>query len=926
MDRSRQETDSDRRQDPTSYQNGGAVDLTVTFAALDGRLDHLERTTTAFAERLQAIEEQLKMAAPRPVTLATATTVAWEPATVSLPPSAVPQPGPVSRKRDVGSLQAAAHAVLDGQPATGQPRPSSRARTVAPQPSPLLPGSLRAGPRPRLSLELAELERAVSGRGLAWAGGLALLLGALFFLSLAISRGWIGPEARVVIGLVAGLGITALGDRLLRGGDRVLGPVLVAVGIGIWNLALVAGTRLYDFVPLWAALMGAAAGALVAGAIAIRANAQIIALYGMVTALAAPMLFEVPAARTPMAYLVVILAGATAIAIGRGWSWLPPVAFVLAEGQFFSWWLAARAPDAVTLLAIVSLSLLHLIAATGVALRARTERARPIAALLLLLNAAAFTVVGFGTLGDERIGLGVYLVGAVAAHAALGRFVLAYPAAGTAFAGTALAIAITLLTIAVPVVFDGPAVAIAWAAEAVGLVWLAQRYRSADGFVAAAIVYALAVWHLFSVEYGSARLESAAPTGQGIPFANAAGLTLLALLAALAAVGVVVRTRLARMTCAVIGFGLVIAALPYELSGLSLLAGWALLAVLALTGERLGGIAPEAVSLGDRRAWFAANGLKLPAALAGALAVHRAVAYEMPVLTAVPIEAGVPYVGQPVAAAAIIVLAALAAMVVTVSDEVREIAGSVAILIAAHLAAFELDPAPAVAVWSVLAVGAWALHRQRRSTIPVYLATTVLLLTTGLLVAFGDIAPPARLLLTGGAHIDHPFLWSEATLALGALSLALFVISWASKGTPPSAWLALGGGVLALYLLSIGIVDEFQRRVDGEVGVAELRRQSQVVLSVVWAVLGGVIVVAGLVRPSPPLRWFGLGLLALTTGKVFLYDLASLDAVYRVLSFIVLGVLLLLSAYAYRRLGASTESDGRAADGVAPASVAGEPR
>ena len=151
-------------------------------------------------------------------------------------------------------------------------------------------------------------------------------------------------------------------------------------------------------------------------------------------------------------------------------------------------------------------------------------------------------------------------------------------------------------------------------------------------------------------------------------------------------------------------------------------------------------------------------------------------------------------------------------MAVTTLAEVREIAGSVAILIAAHLAAFELDPAPAVAVWAVLAVGAWALQRRARGTIRVYLATSALLLTIGVAVTLVDIAPPARLLVSGGADIDHPFLWSEATLALGALSAAFFVIARGMQGTPAGGWLALGGGVLALYLVSIGIVDEFQRR------------------------------------------------------------------------------------------------------------------
>ena len=46
----------------------------------------------------------------------------------------------------------------------------------------------------------ADLEARLTGRALAWVGGLALVLGAVFFLSLAFSRGWIGPEMRVLIG------------------------------------------------------------------------------------------------------------------------------------------------------------------------------------------------------------------------------------------------------------------------------------------------------------------------------------------------------------------------------------------------------------------------------------------------------------------------------------------------------------------------------------------------------------------------------------------------------------------------------------------------------------------------------------------------------------------------------------------------------
>ncbi|HEX7398956.1 MAG TPA: hypothetical protein VF302_04250, partial [Candidatus Limnocylindrales bacterium] len=53
----------------------------------------------------------------------------------------------------------------------------------------------------------ATIEAWLEGRMLAVVGGIALLLGAVFFLSLAFSRGWITEPLRVLIGLVAGAGL-----------------------------------------------------------------------------------------------------------------------------------------------------------------------------------------------------------------------------------------------------------------------------------------------------------------------------------------------------------------------------------------------------------------------------------------------------------------------------------------------------------------------------------------------------------------------------------------------------------------------------------------------------------------------------------------------------------------------------------------------
>ena len=80
------------------------------------------------------------------------------------------------------------------------------------------------------------------------------------------------------------------------------------------------------------------------------------------------------------------------------------------------------------------------------------------------------------------------------------------------------------------------------------------------------------------------------------------------------------------------------------------------------------------------------------------------------------------------------------------------------------------------------------------------------------------------------------------------------------------------------------------------------------VLSAFWAGLGLVAIVVGLVRDVRELRYGGLALLGLGVAKLFLYDLAELNEIYRVLSFVAVGLLLLTGAYAYQRVR-STERD-----------------
>lgn len=71
--------------------------------------------------------------------------------------------------------------------------------------------------------------------------------------------------------------------------------------------------------------------------------------------------------------------------------------------------------------------------------------------------------------------------------------------------------------------------------------------------------------------------------------------------------------------------------------------------------------------------------------------------------------------------------------------------------------------------------------------------------------------------------------------------------------------------------------------------------------SALWMAYGAMLMIIGFWRRSAFVRWQALVLIAVTTIKVFVYDVSQLDKGYRIVSFIVLGVLLLAISFVYQR-------------------------
>lgn len=115
--------------------------------------------------------------------------------------------------------------------------------------------------------------------------------------------------------------------------------------------------------------------------------------------------------------------------------------------------------------------------------------------------------------------------------------------------------------------------------------------------------------------------------------------------------------------------------------------------------------------------------------------------------------------------------------------------------------------------------------------------------------------------------------------------------------------------LLALLALGLEIHDYFQLSIHPSQAnldsISHARHSLAIARSFSYSALfmiyGAALMWAGFARNSAHLRWQAILLIAITVLKVFCFDVSGLDHAWRVLSFIILGSLLLAVSYAYQR-------------------------
>ncbi len=349
---------------------------------------------------------------------------------------------------------------------------------------------------PRVPVRPAlDWETLIAGRWLNRIGIVALFLAASFFIKLAIENDWIGPTGQVAIGLVIGTVLLGFSQWLLGRGYLYFSEGIAGLGAGVLYLSLWAGWDYYKLFPQSVGFIGMILVTAAMMGLSIGRNSSRLAGLALVGGFLTPWLASTgqDAQVVLFTYIAALNAGLIGLAWTRQWRWLELLAFVWTQGYFWVWYHQFYSPDRLVSTSFFATLFFVLFAALPAVRSWRFPRLYGEQVLLVLVNASMYLITLHTLLWpDRRWTLTLAVLALSAAHLLVARAVPS-PAGGTPanrllFAGLAL----TFVTLAIPIRLEGKWITIAFAVEGVVLIWSGLRaavgHLRAGGWILFALV------------------------------------------------------------------------------------------------------------------------------------------------------------------------------------------------------------------------------------------------------------------------------------------------------------------------------------------------------------------------------------------------------------------------------------------------------
>jgi uncharacterized membrane protein len=356
-------------------------------------------------------------------------------------------------------------------------------------------GALLEAQRSRRTSPL-DLESLIAGRWFNRIGIVALLVAVSYFLKLAFDNNWIGPSGRVAIGVLLGGLMLPWSHWLLGKRYTYFSEGIAALGEATLFVSVWAGCQYYT---LYSRDIGFAAMIAITAAmaaVAIGRDSQRIAVLSLIGGLLTPILASSGKDQQVVlfTYLLLLGLGALVIASKKTWGSLAPIAFAGTQIYFWGWYsefFRSTSPLERTVLFATLFFLLYSALPAAKALRGISIGELDVA--MILFNSFAYSAALFVLLWpNDKWPLTLLFLALAAAHVAVARLLPVSSEGGASLARLLFAgLALTFLTLAVPIRLEGKWITLSFSVEGAILVW--TGFRAGSNFLRQAGYVLLAI-------------------------------------------------------------------------------------------------------------------------------------------------------------------------------------------------------------------------------------------------------------------------------------------------------------------------------------------------------------------------------------------------------------------------------------------------
>jgi uncharacterized membrane protein len=343
------------------------------------------------------------------------------------------------------------------------------------------------------SLSAYDLESIIGRRWIGWVAVSLILFATAFFLKYAFDNRWIGEVGRVATGIAAGVVMTSLGFRYFKRGWRIFSQILTGGGVVLLYLSAYAAFGYYHLVPQKTAFGFMAILIAEAAALALLYQAPAIAIMALLGGFLTPLLLHTNRDQYVSFFGYIIALDLGALALLKHWRGLRTIAFLGSHILFWLWYdehYHHEKLHAVLVFQVV-LFLIFLLAHVAARLLRRLESITLEDIWLLGINPFIFFATVYHLLNPSYHGwMGSFAIVMALIYAGTAKLLLDRATTNHRVESLSLiGVALTFVTIAIPIQLRGNWITIAWAVEALAMLWTGIETRSLRLRVSACLIF-----------------------------------------------------------------------------------------------------------------------------------------------------------------------------------------------------------------------------------------------------------------------------------------------------------------------------------------------------------------------------------------------------------------------------------------------------